>query len=165
MREHLAGEEYFLANYGDVLTDAPLPDMIETLRNSGKTASVLAVRPNYSFHVLSLGDGPEITDVMDVTRAGLWINGGYFVFRADLFDHMRPGEDLVLEPFQRLIAANLLLGYRYEGFWAPMDTLKDKNQLESLFESGVAPWRVWEPDGRNGTSAPAEQALARTPPG
>lgn len=160
-REHLAGEEYFLANYGDVLTDAPLPHMIETLQESGKTASVLAVRPNYSFHLLSLGDGPEVHDVQDVTRANLWINGGYFVFRHDLFDYLGAGEDLILEPFRRLISADLLLGYRYEGFWAPMDTLKDKNQLESLFEAGVAPWRVWEPDSRNGAAGSVDRALAR----
>jgi glucose-1-phosphate cytidylyltransferase len=161
VREHLDGEEYFLANYGDVLTDAPLPHMIETLRESGKTASVLSVRPNYTFHLISLGDGPNVTGIQDVTAADIWINGGYFVFRHDVFDYLEPGEDLVVEPFQRLIADEELLGYRYEGFWAPMDTLKDKNVLESLLEAGEAPWRVWEPTRRNGSADAVERALAR----
>jgi glucose-1-phosphate cytidylyltransferase len=161
VREHLDGEEFFLANYGDVLTDAPLPHMIETLRESGKTASVLSVRPNYTFHLISLGDGPHVTGIQDVTAADIWINGGYFVFRHDLFDYLEPGEDLVVEPFQRLIADEELLAYRYEGFWAPMDTLKDKNVLESLLEAGEAPWRVWEPTRRNGSADAVEQALAR----
>jgi glucose-1-phosphate cytidylyltransferase len=161
VKEHLDGEEYFLANYGDVLTDAPLPHMIETLQESGKTASVLAVRPKYTFHVLSLDDGPAVTDIQDVTGAGMWINGGYFVLRHDVFDHLRPGEDLVVEPFKRLIRAGELLGYRYEGFWAPMDTLKDKNVLESMLEAGEAPWRVWEKRRTNGAAGSVERALAR----
>ncbi len=145
VEKHLEGEEYFLANYGDVLTDAPLADMIDTLVTSGKTASFLCVRPQYTFHVVKLDEGrPVVRDVQDVTQAGLWINGGYFVMRHDVFDSIREGEDLVDEPFHRLIEQEELLGYRYEGFWAPMDTLKDKHNLEALVESGRAPWRVWE---------------------
>jgi glucose-1-phosphate cytidylyltransferase len=146
VREHLEGEELFLANYGDVLTDAPLPGMIERLRSSDKLASMLCVRPNYTFHVVQLDDaaGATVTGIEDVTQAGLWINGGYFVLRPEVFDHLHAGEDLVTEAFPRLIAAGKLLGYRYEGFWAPMDTLKDKTVLEQLLESGQAPWVVWE---------------------
>jgi glucose-1-phosphate cytidylyltransferase len=87
---------------------------------------------------------PLVREVQDVTQAGLWINGGYFVMRHDVFDALGEGEDLVNEPFHRLIAEEELLGYRYEGFWAPMDTLKDKHNLEALLETGRAPWRVWE---------------------
>jgi glucose-1-phosphate cytidylyltransferase len=145
VEKHLDGEEYFLANYGDVLTDAPLPDMIDTLVTSGKTASFLCVRPQYSFHVVQIDEArPLVREVQDVTQAGLWINGGYFVMRHDVFDALGEGEDLVNEPFHRLIAEEELLGYRYEGFWAPMDTLKDKHNLEALLETGRAPWRVWE---------------------
>ncbi len=144
VREHLEGEEMFLANYGDTLTNAPLPQMIERLAGSGKIASALCVRPQYTFHVMSVDDGESVRDIQDVTEADMWINGGYFVLRQEIFDFMQAGEDLVVEPFRRLIAADKLLGYRYEGFWAPMDTLKDKHVLESLVEEGRAPWRVWE---------------------
>lgn len=141
---HLDGEELFLANYGDVLTDAHLPTMIDNLAESGKVASMLCTTPNYTFHVVSLDDSPLVRGIEDVTKANLWINGGYFVFRREIFDYIREGEDLVVEPFQRLIAAEQLIAHRHDGFWAPMDTLKDKTVLEDLLESGEAPWRVWD---------------------
>ena len=145
VREHLGDDEVFLANYGDVLTDAPLPEMISRLTDSPMVASALCVRPQYTFHVVSIGAGDRVEQIQDVTQADLWINGGYFVLRREIFDYIEPGEDLVVEPFKRLIAADKLLAYRYDGFWAPMDTLKDKHVLESLVESGQAPWRVWDP--------------------
>ncbi len=152
VREHLEGEEVFLANYGDVLTDAPLPDMIARLEQSGKVASLLSVRPSYTFHIVSLDETDGVVnDIEDVTQADLWINGGYFVLRKEIFDYIEPGEDLVIEPFKRLIAARNLLAYRYNGFWAPMDTLKDKHVLEALVQSGRAPWQVWDPS-RNGSA-------------
>jgi glucose-1-phosphate cytidylyltransferase len=137
---HLEGDEIFLATYGDGLTDAPLRDMIETLERSGKTALFLCVRPTYQFHVVSLDEGNGVREIHDVAAADLWINGGYFVFRREIFDHLRPGEDLVGDAFNRLIAEDKLLAYPYEGFWAPMDTLKDKQNLESLLEEGDPPW-------------------------
>ncbi|MDQ6948847.1 MAG: glucose-1-phosphate cytidylyltransferase, partial [Actinomycetota bacterium] len=71
------------------------------------------------------------------------INGGYFIFRRAIFDYMREGEELVEEPFQRLIADRQLMAYRYDGFWAAMDTFKDRQQLEALHQSGRPPWTVW----------------------
>jgi glucose-1-phosphate cytidylyltransferase len=147
VRPHLEGEETFLVNYGDVLTDAPLPAIVENFERSGRIGSVLCVRPNYTFHVVELDGSPFVRGIQNVTTADLWINGGYFVFRQEIFDYIHEGEDLVVEPFKRLSAEEQLVSYRYEGFWAPMDTLKDKNVLEALLESGAAPWRVWEANG------------------
>jgi glucose-1-phosphate cytidylyltransferase len=144
VRPHLEGEEIFLANYGDVLTDAPLPPMVDNLIERDKIASFLCVRPTYTVHVVTVDEQQVARDIVDIMQADVWINGGYFVFRNEIFDYIEEGEDLVHEPFQRLIGAEQLLGYRYEGFWAPMDTLKDRQQLEALAESGRAPWRVWE---------------------
>jgi glucose-1-phosphate cytidylyltransferase len=79
-------------------------------------------------------------------RSDIWINGGYFVMRRELLDQLNPGEDLVEEPLQRLLEKNQVLAQRHEGFWAPMDTLKDKQWLEGLHENGTAPWEVWDPD-------------------
>jgi glucose-1-phosphate cytidylyltransferase len=143
VREHLDGEDYFLANYGDQLTDAPLPDVIGRLRGEGKVASLLCVPPPYSTHVLSLEGDRLVTDVSPMNNGSLWINGGFFVFRHDIFDYIREGEDLVEQPFQRLIAAQQLVAYRYEGFWAPMDTLKDKQQLDAHADTPCPPWAVW----------------------
>ena len=114
---------------------------------------MLCVRPAYTFHLVSV-DGNVATGIEDVTRADLWINGGYFVLRSAIFEHIDEGEDLVIEPFQRLIERRQLIAHRYDGFWAPMDTLKDKTRLDSLIDSGSAPWRVWE-NGAQSEAGPA----------
>jgi glucose-1-phosphate cytidylyltransferase len=143
VRHLLRDEEMFLANYGDTLTDADLPAMIERVETTGATASFLAIRPNYSFHIVSMDGQGVVSGIHDVTQSNLWINGGYFVLRSELLDDLGPGEELVEEPFRRLLAQNKLLAQRHEGFWAPMDTLKDKQQLESMHDSGRAPWELW----------------------
>ena len=136
----LQGEEIFLANYSDVLTDAPLDHMVDVLRDGGQSALVLASRPRYNFHVLDVGADNRVGGVRDVVNTDLRINGGFFVLRHDVLEAIREGEDLVEEPFRRLIEADQLSAYPYDGFWAPMDTLKDQQLLESLHESGKAPW-------------------------
>jgi glucose-1-phosphate cytidylyltransferase len=157
VRPQLEGEPYFLAHYGDTLTDAPLPTMIDDLERTDKVATFLSVRPkNYTFHTVEADASGRVLAIVDVQSSNLWINGGYFVLRSDVFDFMRRGEELVHEPFQRLIAKDLLLTHQYEGFWAPMDTLKDRQTLESLAEMGRPPWALWqrEPDAEPGR-APA----------
>jgi len=143
VRHLLRDDEMFLANYGDTLTDADLPAMIDRVKETGATASFLAVRPNYNFHTVSMDDAGIVDGIEDVMESDVWINGGYFVLRSELLDGLRPGEELVEEPFRRLLADRRLLAQRHEGFWAPMDTLKDKQRLESLHDSGRAPWEVW----------------------
>jgi glucose-1-phosphate cytidylyltransferase len=146
VRHHLGDDEMFLANYGDTLTDADLPAMITRAQEEDAMASFLAVRPNYSFHVVSMKPDGHVRAMRDVMGSDIWINGGYFILRREFLDQLRPGEDLVEEPLQRLLAADKVLAQRHEGFWAPMDTLKDKQWLESLHESGTAPWQLWDPD-------------------
>ena len=142
---HLVDDDVFLANYGDVLTDAPLPDIIERSRHHDASASFLAVRPShYSFHVVDFDEDGRVSGLHDVNRSSVWINGGYFVLTREFLEQLGPDEDLVDAPFQRLAAEGRLLAQRYEGFWAPMDTLKDQQMLEQMQESGTAPWRVWE---------------------
>jgi glucose-1-phosphate cytidylyltransferase len=138
---HLGEDEYFLATYGDGLTDAPLPDMIDRLRASGKTALFLSVRPMLNMHVVDVDDEGIVCSVEDMQQTNVWINGGFFVFRRNVIDYVNPGEELVLEPFKRLIDEKELIAYRYEGFWEPMDTMKDKQRLDALADSGRAPWR------------------------
>jgi glucose-1-phosphate cytidylyltransferase len=140
VQPYLEDEEIFLATYGDGLTDAPLSDMISTLAASDAVGIFLASHPTYNFHIVTFDSENRVETMRDVTRSELWINAGYFVFRREIFDYIQPGEDLVEEPFHRLIAEGKLIAYPYDGFWAPMDTLKDKHVLESLLESGQAPW-------------------------
>ncbi len=95
----------------------------------------------FSAHVVQVQENGIVDGVEDIQKANVWINGGFFVFRRNVLDYINPGEELVEEPFQRLIEQEELIAYRYEGFWEPMDTIKDKQKLDALYESGRAPWR------------------------
>jgi len=140
----LEGEEMFLANYGDGLSDLPLPAMLDVFRHSSAIASLALVAPAATFDLVSAAPGGIVHSLRPASRSNLWINGGFFVMRRRIFDYIRPGEDLVREPFQRLIAERALLAYKYEGFWQCMDTFKDQQRLENLDQGGRAPWKLWQ---------------------
>lgn len=144
VERYVKGEEVFLANYADDLTDFHLPSMIDHFMRSDKVAACVCVQPPHTFHVVSLEDDHRVTGIQHVSRSGLYINGGYFIFRKEIFNYIRDGEELVEEPFRRLAAEGLLAGYRHDGFWLPMDTFKDKQLLEDLYSRGAAPWEVWK---------------------
>ena len=141
---YLEGEEVFLANYADGLTDFPLPELIQHFHRNEKTASFLCVRPFQTFHIVSLKDDGVVSEIQHVAHANMWMNGGYFVFRKTIFEHINPGEELVQEPFLRLIENGELVASKYDGFWACMDTFKDKQQLDDMYARGEAPWEVWK---------------------
>jgi len=145
VEKYLDGEEVFLANYSDNLTDFNLPELIENFRQQNKTAAFLCVRPNLSCHYVSLGDGGLVEEIKTAGDLDTWINGGYFVFKRSIFDYIGAGEELVNEPFGRLIAAKQLMGHAYGGFWKSMDTFKEKQELDELYSKGVAPWQLWRP--------------------
>lgn len=143
VREHLAGEEMFLANYADGLTAAPLDRYIDTVKKLDVDAGLLAVRSPQSFHVLRSGSDGLVHGLESMATFDLWINAGFFVLRQKIFDWIRPGDELVEAPFKRLIDARRLYSHRYEGFWAAMDTLKDKITFDRRYARGDAPWEVW----------------------
>lgn len=159
VKDYIGDDEMFLANYSDVLTDAPLPAMVANMREQNSVASFLAVKPTYSFHVVSF-NGHKVENIEPVNEADIWINGGYFVLRREIFDYMNDGEELVEEPFLRLIQEQLLIGYRNPNFWAPMDTLKDRQSLNQLFETRERPWAVWEKMPALTPTAPAPEPVA-----
>jgi glucose-1-phosphate cytidylyltransferase len=136
----LATERTFLANYADCLTDADLPAMVDAFHGGGHVASFLCVRPASTFHVATAAADGTVTSLRPAAGSDVWINGGWFVLGAEIFEHMRPGEDLVDEPFARLIAAGRLHAHRHTGFWAPVDTQHDRLRLEALLADGQAPW-------------------------
>jgi len=144
VEKYLNGDEIFLANYSDGLTDVPLDRQIEQFENEQKVASFLCVKPNLSFHFVTLNSGGVVEAIRDVSRSDIRINGGYFVFRNNIFKYMQDGEELLYEPFQRLVQQQQLLAYKYDGFYASMDTFKDKQMLDDLYATGVAPWQVWK---------------------
>lgn len=145
VRPHLEGEEVFLANYADGLTDAPLPAMIEHFHREQKVASFLCIKPQQTFHVVRFDDSGSIAALEPAAASGLRINGGFFVFDQKVFDYIRPGEDLISEPFARLIAEDQLTAFNYDGFWAGMDTFKDRQELDDMYQRGDAEWEVWKP--------------------
>lgn len=147
VRHLVKDEEMFLANYSDGLSDAPLPEMIEAFKKSGKIGCFIAVRPPFNFHLAELDPEGEVQRFRSSQETDIWINGGYFIFKKAIFDYIKDGEELVLEPFERLIKEKKLMAYRHNGFWRAMDTLKDRQVLEELVERGDMPW---QPAGRNG---------------
>ena len=115
--------------------------MIDYFRRSGKIACFLAVRAPFNFHLAEFEENGLVRRFRSNKESEVWINGGYFIFRHEVFDYIRDGEELVLEPFNRLIAARQLVAYKYEGFWRAMDTLRDRQVLEEMVEEGKILWR------------------------
>jgi len=148
-QKYLEGEEEFLANYSDGLSDLPLDKQLDHFHQQNKVASFLCVKPNLSYHMVSIaqGNGNLVSDIHPINNGDLRINGGFFIFKKQIFDYMREKEELVIEPFQRLLKEKQLIGYAYDGFWESMDTFKDRQHLESLASGGLAPWEVWKING------------------
>lgn len=149
VKKHLAGEEVFLANYADGLSDLPLPKQLEHFHRSGAVASFLCCKPNLSYHSVASDANGLVTGFSDIVKSGVRVNGGFFVFHRDIFKYLHPGEELVLEPFQRLIAEKKLVAFNYDGFWVAVDTAKEKQRVDELFAAGNPPWQVWQsPNGK-----------------
>ncbi len=139
----LDNEDLFLANYTDGLADLPLPDVIAMLKDSGKIASFVSVMPKASFHFIESDKNGIVRSIEHIRKSGARINGGFFVFRHDIFKYIKDGEELVEEPFRRLIAEEQLINYKHDGYWACMDTYKERQELEDLYSRGNAPWSLW----------------------
>ena len=136
----LLGERPFMVTYGDGLGDVDLTALVAFHRSHGKLATVTAVRPPARFGALTL-DGPQVLEFAEKPQVeNGWINGGFFVFEPGLFDYLDEGSSLERGPLERLAARRQLAAFRHEGFWQPMDTLREKQLLEALWQSGEAPW-------------------------
>ena len=144
VEKYLGADDMFLANYTDGLTDLDFASYLDYARQRDKIATFLSVRPNVSYHIAQTGPEGLVTEIKELTHSGVRINAGFFVFKKDIFRHICAGEELVIEPFQRLIWERQLAAYEYDGFFAAMDTFKDKQQLDDLYESGSPPWQVWK---------------------
>jgi glucose-1-phosphate cytidylyltransferase len=147
VRQHLGDDEVFLAHYGDVLTDAPLDQIVARFTETDAVGSLLAIRPPGSFHVVHIDDtNHHITGFQSAVELPLWINGGFFVLRQGIFDYLDEGDDLVADGCARAAHDGRLLAVPYEGFWMPMDTLKERAHLDDLFNRGECPWALWRPE-------------------
>lgn len=136
-------DDVFLANYGDVLTDAPMDAIVDRFLQSDAMASLLAIKPQNSFHVVDIDGSSRVTGFTPAEQLPMRINGGYFVLRQEIFDYLQEGEDLVMDALPRVAAQGRLRAVEYDGFWAPMDTLKERAMLEQMYHSGSSPWMVW----------------------
>jgi len=146
VQRYVDDDEMFLANYSDGLSDLPLPDMVRRLQHEPEAvASFAAVAPTSTFSLVQVGDSGRVRSIRHIRDTGVRINGGFFVFRNQIFDYMRDGEELVEEPFRRLAAEGKLLAHVYDGFWACMDTFREKQLLEDMYTRGQVPWEVWKP--------------------
>jgi len=143
VRKFLEGEEFFLANYADGLSDLPLDRFVENFMAKGKTATFVSVKPTTYFHIVSFDDDGVVQRVEELHHAPVWMNGGFFVLNQKAFDYIHEGEELVHEPFARMIEEGELVTEKYTGFWRSMDTFKDKQFLEDLYANDKAPWTVW----------------------
>jgi len=143
VRRYLDDDEVFMANYADGVTDLHLPSYVDEFLKTEAVASFVAIRPPGSYHAVEMDDRGWVTATKPIASTDTWINGGYFILRREIFDYLHKGDELVVEPFARLIERRLLVAHRHTGFWAPMDTFKDKQLLDDLYRDGDAPWQVW----------------------
>ena len=169
--ERLMAVKHLVAGRGDLSRQLQRrPDRCAAAghdRASSRRAERSAASSPFVRRSISIWPNSTATDTVERFRSNqeseIWINGGYFIFRKEIFDYIRDGEELVLEPFNRLIEDGQLIAYKYEGFWRAMDTLRDRQVLEEMVERGEMPWR---PHGRSSTSDVArhEGAAARRSP-
>jgi len=140
------GDETFCFTYGDGVADINITDLIDFHRTEGREATMTVVQPAGRFGAVTLHPGQtEVESFMEKPRGdGAWINGGFFVLEPSAIDRIE-GDSMVWEqePMRSLAHDGQLSAYRHEGFWQPMDTLRDKVLLESLWDSGEPPWKVW----------------------
>ena len=152
VRGFVQDDEMFVANYADVLTNAPLPDMLQRFRSSSAVAGLLAVPLQSSHHVVDIRDDGLIAQVTPMRDMLQWENGGYFVFRPEIFDFLNEGEDLVEDALVRLVGQSRVLAYPYKGYYSSADTVKERAQLEEMYQRGNCPWMVWDAE-RSGAHA------------
>ena len=142
-RKYLEGEDMFLANYADGLSDVPLDRQVERFARSTMIADFASVRSAQTFHAAQADKEGIVTGIGPLSDEGVWVNGGFFVFRPEIFDYLEEGDELVEAPFRRLIEQRRLSTFRWEGFWRCMDTFKDKIDFDRAEARGNCPWMVW----------------------
>ena len=146
IQKYIPEGESFMLTYGDGVSDVNIPALVEHHKGHGKIATMTAVQPPAKFGVLDIDQNSMIVDFKEKPESDAgWINGGFMVLNYDVFHYIDddPMRIFEQEPLEKLAADKELSAFRHRGFWIPMDTLRDKNLLERLWNSGQAPWKVW----------------------
>jgi len=140
------GDETFMLTYGDGVGDIDIPELVKYHKNHGKAITMTSVQPEGRYGSLILNENEQVTSFQEKPKGdGAWINAGYFVCQPEVFDFIPDGDQIIFErePLEGLASAGQLQAFKHEGFWKPMDTQRDKSQLEDLMEKGKAPWIKW----------------------
>jgi len=143
VKKYLEGDKIFMANYADGLSNLDLNTYLNFFRQNNKIASFLCVKPAQSFHTVEFDEEENIKRISPAAESGIWFNGGFFIFKKEIFNYISDGEELVEEPFSRLVADQQIIGYKNQGFWGCIDTLKEKKAFDDMINSGTTPWMVW----------------------
>ena len=143
----IIGNEAFMLTYGDGVSDVNIKKLLEFHRQNGKLCTLTSVQPSGRFGAVEISEDGLITHFKEKPKGdGSWINGGFMVCEPGVFDYIPEGEDIIWEqePLRGMVAERQLAAYRHDGFWKPMDTLKDKNDLNAMWAEGKAPWKIWK---------------------
>lgn len=140
------GNEPFMLTYGDGVSDINIKKLIDYHKSHGKLVTVTTTQPTGRFGALDLTENNQVTSFMEKPKGdGSWINAGFFVMQPEVFKYITDDSTILeRDPLENLAKDGELMAYKHTGFWQPMDTMRDKNLLESLWQSGKAPWKVWE---------------------
>jgi len=144
--QSFVGNEPFLLTYGDGVSDLDINKLIEYHKSHGKAITMTSIQPEGRFGALNITDNNQVCEFKEKPKGdGNWINAGFFVCEPKVFDYITQGDSTIFEqsPLVNLARDNEIFTYKYDGFWKPMDTLKDKNDLNELWDKNKAPWKVW----------------------
>jgi glucose-1-phosphate cytidylyltransferase len=143
IREHLRDDDTFCVTYGDGLADIDLKALINFHTSHGRIGTLVAVKPRSGFGVLELESDDTVVEFREKPPLDHWVNGGFFVFNRQIFDYLNDDAVLELEPLELLVQQRQLMAYRHGGFWKCLDTYKDYLELNQMYDSGQAAWKVW----------------------
>lgn len=143
VREYV-GDETFICTYGDGLADVDISKLLKFHKSHGRIATVTTVRPISRFGVLDLNSDGMVERFREKPQADGWINAGFFVFEPTIFDYLSENSILETDPLSILAEKNQLFAFKHEGFWQPMDTFRELNLLNEMWDKNVAPWKVWK---------------------
>ena len=144
--QEFIGDEPFMLTYGDGVSDVNISELVAFHKSHGKAMTMTSAQPEGRFGALNIADDGQVTNFLEKPKGdGGWINAGFFICEPKVFDYITEGDSTVFEqsPLQNLAKDGEIFTYKHEGFWKPMDTLRDKMQLQKMWESNQAPWKVW----------------------
>jgi len=140
------GNESFMLTYGDGVSNINIRELVEFHKNSGKLCTVTSVQPTGRFGALDLGNDMSVRSFLEKPKGdGAWINGGYFVCEPGVFEYIKDGDSTIWEqqPMEKIAVDGEMKAFKHHGFWRPMDTLKDKHDLNEMWDTNHAPWKIW----------------------